>query len=525
MTILVRPTYDPMDAGNRPGDGPLRVGGEQQGSIPSQGRDLPSTVSTAAKAQERDAQLMRDLIAGPAMVRAKGSVYLPMAPGEDPSSYRSRLDRSVFFNVTGRTLDGLVGQIFRRDPKLGSDVPELIVQHWENIDLAGTNGDVFVRSLAQDAEAVGHAAVLVEYPKTGGVQTYAEDGKTVRPYWIPIRKEDILSWRSDVVNGKQVLSQVVLREITRVADGEFGDKEQVQYRVFRRSPEGHVTVQVLGVSPDKIVSVVSDGNYPTQDEIPIAECPSSGSYGLFESVPPLLHIAYLNVAHYQQWSDYATSIHKTCVPILARYGFEDEEGVPIVVGPNTVHTTNNPQAKMEYVSHGGQALSACKQSLDDLKSDMGTLGMQMLAPQKRTAGTASAKRMDKTTEDASLAVTARGLQDCIERCLDFHAKYLGLEEGGSIQINREFDEQTMQADMLASWAGAVTAAGLPPRLLVEAMQVGGLISPDEDVDELAGEMQAAQDAKSAQAVQQAKDGLLKQGKQQMTNGEPSNMGQ
>ena len=31
-------------------------------------------------------------------------------------------------------------------------------------------------------------------------------------------------------------------------------------------------------------------------------------------------MAYLNIAHYQQWSDYATSIHMSNVPFLAAYG-------------------------------------------------------------------------------------------------------------------------------------------------------------------------------------------------------------
>ena len=100
----------------------------------------------------------------------------------------------------------------------------------------------------------------------------------------------------------------------------------------------------------------------------------------------------------------------------------------------------------------------------------------------------------------------RGLQDGLERALDFHARYLGLDEGGSVIVNRDFENMTMRPEMLTAYVGAVANAGLPPRILLEAMQQGGLIGPDEDLDVLEVEMsanaQAAMDAKANTAQDQ-----------------------
>jgi hypothetical protein len=141
---------DPRNANNRPGDGPLRPGG-QPGSVAATDKDLPSTLSKAAKAQAAAVEIVRDLMGGTDQLHSKGPIYLPKAPGEEPANYSVRLQRAEFHNFYRRTVEGLVGLIFRKDPVLGDDVPAPIREQWENIDNAGTHGDVFAADLAQDA--------------------------------------------------------------------------------------------------------------------------------------------------------------------------------------------------------------------------------------------------------------------------------------------------------------------------------------------------------------------------------------
>jgi len=484
---------DPTNFGNKPGDGPLRPGGRSASGILTD-TDLPSTRSPLSAAQIGATDLMRDLAGGTEAVRAAGQTYLPKAPGEKPGFYANRLARSVFFNAVERTVQGLTGLVFRKDPVLSDDpeggVPEQIVEHWENIDLEGTHGDVFCRDLLADALLVGHAAILVDYPNTGGNQRRDQEvAGNIRPYWVPIKKEDIMSWRSVQEGGASVLTQLVLREKTWVPDGRFGEREQTRYRVFYREM-GRVWYELLEVTKNNEVTRVEEGDYPTQTLIPVAEIKTSGSKSLFNSKPPLLDLGYLNVAHYQQWSDYAYAMFKSNVPFLFGKGIEEakdpktgEKLESIVIGPNTSFLTSGPNADLKYVSHDGAALGSSKQALDDLKADMGTLGLAMLAPQKRTAETAEAKRLDKSTSDSALAVAARAEQDAVENALQFHANYLRLESGGSVTINRDFEGLLMEAPVMAAFAQLVNA-GFPARLVLEALKQGGRIADDADLDEL-----------------------------------------
>lgn len=503
---------DPLDYGNVPGAGPLRQGGVSVTAPSSKDKDLPSTPSPAAARQAPALAIVRDLWQGTERVRERTTAYLPQEVGESAQNYRIRLNRSAFFNVFRSTVQGLVGFVFRKDLKLGDDVPPVIVDLCENIDLAGTHLDVFARELLTDAMVAGHCAVLVEFPVTGGTQTLADEkgvtGTPIRPYCVPIKKENILSWRTAVENGSTVLTQLVVRECTWVPDGMFGEREQTRYRVFYRNA-GVVGFQLLEITENKTVVLVDSGTYPTQPEIPVVEIASAGTKSLFESDPPLLDLAYLNIAHYQQWSDAATSRHKTCVPILVTIGLDaggqDPSGA-LVIGPNTtINVPAQPGADVKYVSHDGAALAACKAGIDDLVRDMAALGIAALASEKRAAETAQAKQIDKGATDSTLAVTARGLQDGLESVLQLFANYLRLPDGGSVQVNRDFEAMTMDAAVMSAWASLATALNIPPRVVLEELQAGGRLSEDADVDAIEMDMEARAEAQRQQDAQNAQD--------------------
>lgn len=502
------PNTDPTNIGNPPGgNGPLRAGGT---GMPAGGmtndENLPSTPSAAAKRQMPALKIVRDLFAGNERIKEEGETYLPKGGGEDQVNYRTRLARACLYNAFRHTVTGLVGFVFRDPPKLGEDVPTKIsvpndgkvTGLWENIDNAGTHGDVFARDIMSDAMVAGHAAILVEYPNTGGKQTLRDERTgTVRPYWVPIRKDNILSWRASSESGKTTLLQVVLRESVVVPKGMFGESVEDRFRVLYNE-NGTVGWRLFRITDQKALVLEIEGLYPTQDEIPLAEVVTSGREGIFESVPPLLDLAYMNLAHYRQWSDYDTSIRMTCVPLLFTAGFQmtDEQGEPIVIGPNSALRANDPAAKAEYVTHDGGALGEVKASLDDLENRMGQLGLAALASSKRTAETAKAKEIDKGATDSALAVMARGLEDGLERALYFTAKYLKEPSGGSIEINTNFADLTMDAATMTAWGSLAQALPLPARVVIEALISGGRLPEETDVEALAMEIEAASTAEA-----------------------------
>ncbi len=81
---------------------------------------------------------------------------------------------------------------------------------------------------------LGHAAILIDMP-SGPAYAYEIACGQKCPYGIGYRAEQVLNWRSTVVSGKTVLDQVTLRECGYEADGMFGEKELIRYRVLHRA--------------------------------------------------------------------------------------------------------------------------------------------------------------------------------------------------------------------------------------------------------------------------------------------------
>ena len=58
----------------------------------------------------------RDVFAGTEELRKNTTEYLPALTDEPPAAYQARLNRTVLYNATYRTIQGMIGMIFRRPP-------------------------------------------------------------------------------------------------------------------------------------------------------------------------------------------------------------------------------------------------------------------------------------------------------------------------------------------------------------------------------------------------------------------------
>jgi hypothetical protein len=78
-------------------------------------------------------QKCRDAIAGQYAVHERGQSYLPLLAGQTPQDYLAYKMRATYFNASGRTLDGLVGMVFRKQSY--SDYPDSFERIYKDIDL------------------------------------------------------------------------------------------------------------------------------------------------------------------------------------------------------------------------------------------------------------------------------------------------------------------------------------------------------------------------------------------------------
>ena len=474
--------------------------------------NTPDYPSAAYLEQQPRWQVMRDVVAGTDALRQKSTTYLPQFPLEDPEDYKRRVSSCEFHNATERTIKGLTGMVFRRPPQLEDDVPEQLVVHWENIDGAGTHGDEFCREVFDDGMTSGHAAILVDYPSVPeGVQITLADERNMelRPYWVPLKAEQILSLRTTVRNGKTLLTQFVFKACTIEPKGEFGEQDRVTYRVFRlttsETGEDQVIWQVWeeqrGRNNKIQVIMVSSGVMKNMTRIPVSFFYAGDKLGWAHTKPPLYDLAQMNLSHWNVLSDHRHSLHKASVPLLVFIGRDTTQGTqPIGVNMGIDIPLGGD---MKYVEHAGSALGQTREELQAIEGRMGTLGLGMLSPDVRAAETAEAKRIDKSAQDSQLASAARSMQDCIELALSLHAEYLGIdpEAGGSALVNREFEELTFDPSTITALSQLHLAGQIDLDTLWSMLEQGKVLPEDFDREKVrAAVMKEAADA-AAQALE------------------------
>ena len=122
-------------------------------------------------------------------------------------------------------------------------------------------------------------------------------------------------------------------------DGQFGEKvfDQVRviepgsYRVFRKKEQieemydvsdGSSVGSFEAGSSDKDYKQVESGEF-SLGEIPLVTI-YSGKTDNLVSKPPLLDIAYLNLAHFQRQADLIHSLHVASQPMLVMEGYDDQ---------------------------------------------------------------------------------------------------------------------------------------------------------------------------------------------------------
>lgn len=427
---------------------------------------MTDAVAKTSAAYDRMAEawkLPRTLMGGTRAMRRAGTAYLPQEPAESDEAYKNRLNRSTLFNAFRRTVNGITGKVFSKDPALMDDVPAQIVEWSEDIDLMGRNLPVFASEVFKDGTQTGISHILVDMPSGDPARTQAEERASGRrPYFVQIRAEDMIGWKTETINGKETLTQIRFREHVTVDDGEYGEKVEERIRVLWRDHFEVWRKKEKAAQTDDQWELVDSG-VVTLGEIPLATFYAART-GFMTAEPPLEDLADLNVAHWQSSSDQRHILHVARVPILFGKALNetDAEGKPIQIGPNRMVTSSDAGGDLKYVEHGGAAISSGRQDLVDLEDRMRMMGMELFMHQQSGGVTATGRAIDSAEANSQAKAMALSLKDALELAMVYMAKWAALgDNGGSVNVNTDFGislqgSQEVQALLNARMAGEIS---------------------------------------------------------------------
>ena len=452
----------------------------------------------------------RDVVAGEDAVKAAGEKYLPRLDSQSTDEYLGYKSRASFFNAAARTAEGFVGLIFRRDPvvRVPSNKDTLSValaKCIDDLDLLGTALPAYARNVIEEVVVVGRCGTLVDWE--GEVEQ--------RAYANLYRAEDIRNWRVERINGRNVLTLLVLSERTNIQHSTFNAQHRTggddfeqdtveQLRVLRLAEVGGQQSEASGEyqyvvelyqqqevrSPGKRTKLewsLVERRVPLRLGKPLPLIPFV-FHGPRHAQPdvdklPLTDIIAVNLDHYRLSADYRHGLHFTALPTAWVSGFDKD--AELRIGSSTAWVSETVGAAAGFLEFTGQGLTTFERAMDRDERLMAVLGTRMLAEQKRVGESADAIALRQSGENSVLGALASSISDSLTHVLRWFYWWHSTEEKPDlvsddlvlVSLNTDFSLQGMNAQSITALVSAWQTGGISHDTLLDSLRKGEVI-PD-----------------------------------------------
>jgi hypothetical protein len=426
----------------------------------------------------------------------------PLDSHDNPSQsgkYAAYKMRALFFNATARTVDGLSGAVHQKNPifKLPN---EKLRNHLDDITLTNVTADSFAFTTTQEILKIGRYGILVEMA--------SDDSPETRPYWIGYVAEAIVSWNTDRIDGAEVLTRVVLKEMISVPSSDvFVDDLIEQYRVLKladgvytqelwrrsNSSDSEKGGSFKPWSEDGEETVVIPKRRGTKlDFIPfVFISPTSITPGVDK--PPLIDLVDVNLSHYRTMADLEHGRHFTALPTPWVSGIADPQTTKLSIGSGKawILSSDGRAGMLEFT---GQGLGALEAADEQKRKMMATLGARLLEEQPRQAETMGAVGMRHSGEHATLRSVAMSIERGITQALKWHVWWMtpsvatSKEVEATAKLNKEFFTTKMSSADLKNWVFALQSDAVTYATFYAALEEGDLtrdgISWEEELKQI-----------------------------------------
>lgn len=442
------------------------------------------------------------------------SPYLPRFPNENWIDYEMRRRYAPFTDIYGDISRNLASKPFSKTMELGEDSGEDLKKLSDNIDGQGNSLHVVSANVFKAGVDKGIVWILVDYTRVpAGSTLAAERDLGARPYWVEIAPERMLCVRSSFLNGAELITHARIEEACteQTANG-YGEIQIVRVREFNREPVVDADGKVIGYGAatwalyQEVETAegkdgtgtrgtewqLVDGGPITIGVIPLVPFVTGRRHNpTWRIDPPLCGLAHMQVEEFQQESNLKTIKELTAFPMLCGHGVDqgmDQNGnlISVPVGPRAVlfapMNAVGTHGAWTFIEPAGSSLTFLETSLEKLRSEMRTLGMQPLTEAQLTVITAA-----NVAQKAHSAVQAWTIQlkDALEQAWKLTCLWLGqsgVEPIVKVHTDFDVDFESGRTELPALIA-AEAASILSKRTVQDEFKRRGVLSDDFDPDE------------------------------------------
>jgi hypothetical protein len=424
-------------------------------------------------------------VAGQHEIHEHGEMYLPRLSGQNDAEYRAYVKRALYYNATGRTLDGLTGMLFLKPPKV--EYPTAMQSIVDDITMTGLSLHQFAEMVTDDIVTVGRCGVLVDFPPITNASTMAEMTQLgARPYATKYDADCIINWKNKRVNNVQMLSMVVLKESAQIQLDEFESQSVTRYRVLDLSEFGY-RQRVFEEDKHGNIQQVGDDIYPlangkTMSFIPFEFIGVRDNSPCVDK-PPLLDLVDVNLSHYCTSADLEHGRHFTGLPTPVVCGVQLESGQSLSIGSAKAWVFPDPQASATFLEFTGQGLGELREAMREKESMMATLGARMLAPEAKGIESAQTASIHRAGENSVLASISQSISISLTHVLEWLRDWSNITGDVIVELNRDFVPPTMTAQDLTALVTAWQSGAISSLDLFNQLKQNDIIKPEVTFDD------------------------------------------
>lgn len=427
------------------------------------------------------------VVAGDQALKAlKVLPYLNKADKSEENIARNEAycERAVFYNATGRTLDGLMGVAYKKDPT--TQLPEYL--QYLLTDCDGMRNSIYQKSqsVLSNVLKTGRDGLMVDF-----------NNRLQRPVINSYAAESIINWAYDDT-GRLIL--VVLAESIEVRDGyevKYVDQWREMMllngvctvRLWQKNKEGNAEiVQAKDADGNMVDELVMRSKSKPLDFIPFRFVGSRNNDANIDDTP-LYALAKLNVAHYRNSADYEDSVFysgqaQPWMSGLTEQWIEHAEFKKCYVGSRA------PMLLPENGAFGfaqPQPNTLVHEAMTHKETQMVALGARLLdANTVQISATQSDN--DKEASTSVLSMCAANVSEAFQTAISWCAILLDKaltkeEEQSSFKVNQDYSKLMVDPQGLTAIVGAWQSGAIAVNDVREYLRKQGILAT-ERTDEL-----------------------------------------
>lgn len=467
-------------------------------------------INTPVKAYKEMAsrwELPLTLWGGTSAMREAAKEYLPKLPEENHDAYLARVNRSFLFNVYRRTILTTVGNAFTNNITVSGIPDELKYLEW-NANGQGQSLTEHAAELFEDILIFGKCHNFVDFPSTDiQAVSYAEYQQMgLRPFFARVSPVNLIGWDIGFNNGYEEIRHIRISDSEIRITDDWCEEEREIIRLI--TPE---SISTFARNFSGVAAADGAWNELTNTPNELGYVPLQSAYankkGTFVADPTLEDLAWLNLQHFQSASDQQNILHIARVPFLLAKGFDENKADNLTISINNMVVTDNKDASISYIEHGGNAIDSGREHGKDLEEQMNRSGAEILFNKTVARQTTSNRKIDQAEALSVSQRSLRSIEQMLEQCFLVAADWMDIPRNFEPVVNIGADlELAQEPNPISSFVELCTTFKIKPEVMLEEGKRRGIFAKHLTVNDIKLIEKELGTETTTQLVNQAADG-------------------